>query len=272
MARSRCHNGFVNPRHLSRRDMLAVSAGLPAVASAQSARAADGYVDILRPPDLAIAFLESGPLPLARKGRRWNGAGISVRDRTRRRRHARSASRRPKPRCSACIFAGKPPCPSAGASSTTSGSAATAISNGAAWSASASCHGISWPSTAAPRTVMASLRAASCFAFWQVDPAGISLWLDLRNGGSAVRLGPRTLEAAVVRIRRGTAATRARSNPRARFCRQLCAQPRLPRRARLRRQQLVLRLRPQLFGRRHRARCRPDGGTRPLPGRTGPSW
>jgi hypothetical protein len=57
---------------------MALSAGLPAVASAQPARAADGYVDILRPPDLAIAFLESGPLPLTREGHRWNGAGISV--------------------------------------------------------------------------------------------------------------------------------------------------------------------------------------------------
>ncbi len=38
MARSRCHNGYVNPRHLSRRDMLAVSAGLPAAARAQTVR------------------------------------------------------------------------------------------------------------------------------------------------------------------------------------------------------------------------------------------
>ncbi len=58
---------------------------------------------------------------------------------------------------------------------------------------------------------------ASCFAFWQADPAGISLWLDLRNGGSAVRLGPRTLEAAVVRVRRGSADESAFQSAR-RFC------------------------------------------------------
>ena len=36
------------------------------------------------------------------------------------------------------------------------------------------------------------------FAFWQVDASGISLWLDVRNGGSGVSLGKRTLEAAII--------------------------------------------------------------------------
>jgi alpha-galactosidase len=36
------------------------------------------------------------------------------------------------------------------------------------------------------------------FAFWQVDPDGISLWLDVRNGGNGVRLGNRTLEMATI--------------------------------------------------------------------------
>jgi alpha-galactosidase len=66
----------------------------------------------------------------------------------------------------------------------------------------------------------------SCFAFWQADPAGISLWLDVRNGGSAVRLGPRTLEAAVVRVRRGVANENAFQSAK-HFCRQLCRAPRL---------------------------------------------
>ena len=46
---------------------------------------------------------------------------------------------------------------------------------------------------------------AASFAFWQVDPAGISLWLDVRNGGGAVRLGERVLDAATVVTRRGPA-------------------------------------------------------------------
>ncbi len=38
----------------------------------------------------------------------------------------------------------------------------------------------------------------SAFCFWQVNPSGVVLWLDLRNGGSAVELGERTLLAATV--------------------------------------------------------------------------
>ena len=39
---------------------------------------------------------------------------------------------------------------------------------------------------------------AGSFAFWQVDASGISLWLDVRNGGNGVLLGQRTLEAATI--------------------------------------------------------------------------
>lgn len=39
---------------------------------------------------------------------------------------------------------------------------------------------------------------AGSFAFWQVDVDGISLWLDVRNGGNGVALGQRTLEAATI--------------------------------------------------------------------------
>jgi alpha-galactosidase len=36
------------------------------------------------------------------------------------------------------------------------------------------------------------------FAFWQVDADGISLWLDVRNGGNGISLGNRRLEAATI--------------------------------------------------------------------------
>jgi alpha-galactosidase len=39
---------------------------------------------------------------------------------------------------------------------------------------------------------------AASFAFWQVDPAGISLWLDVRNGGNGVQLGDRRLQMATI--------------------------------------------------------------------------
>ncbi len=38
----------------------------------------------------------------------------------------------------------------------------------------------------------------ACFAFWQADSDGISLWLDVRNGSNGVQLGDRTLEAATI--------------------------------------------------------------------------
>jgi alpha-galactosidase len=39
---------------------------------------------------------------------------------------------------------------------------------------------------------------AASFAFWQVDPSGISLWLDLRNGANGVQLGDRKLQIATI--------------------------------------------------------------------------
>jgi alpha-galactosidase len=49
------------------------------------------------------------------------------------------------------------------------------------------------------RTVGMGIKTgAASFAFWQVDPSGISLWLDTRNGGNGARLGNRTLEMATI--------------------------------------------------------------------------
>jgi alpha-galactosidase len=45
---------------------------------------------------------------------------------------------------------------------------------------------------------------AAALAFWQVDPAGVSLWLNVCNGGTGVELGDRELAAATVVARRGT--------------------------------------------------------------------
>ena len=37
---------------------------------------------------------------------------------------------------------------------------------------------------------------ASALCFWQVDPAGLSLWLDVRNGGRGVKLGTHQIHVA----------------------------------------------------------------------------
>ena len=64
-------------------------------------------------------------------------------------------------------------------------------------------------------------------ASWQVDSAGITLWLDVANGGAGVELGERKLEAATIVTHSSVpgqsplAATRA-------LCRRMCTAPRLP--------------------------------------------
>ena len=68
---------------------------------------------------------------------------------------------------------------------------------------------------------------AGALCFWQIDPEGVSLWMDVSNGGEGVLLGSRQLLLATIVSRRGVpdeppvAALRA-------FCRQMSPNPRLP--------------------------------------------
>ena len=66
---------------------------------------------------------------------------------------------------------------------------------------------------------------AGAFCFWQIDPQGISLWLNLSNGGSGVVLGERELPAATVVTRQGSPGENALDAARA-FCRGMCDRPR----------------------------------------------
>ena len=67
----------------------------------------------------------------------------------------------------------------------------------------------------------------SAFCFWQRDAEGITLSLDLRNGGEAAELGDRELRACTVVTRRGS-----KDEPIWRageeFCKLMCPNPRLP--------------------------------------------
>ena len=78
------------------------------------------------------------------------------------------------------------------------------------------------------RTFMSGVKTQpSALCFWTVDAAGISLWLDFRNGGNPSRPGDREIAAATLVSR----ATPAETPPLAAltgFCRLLCPQPRLP--------------------------------------------
>ncbi|MGA7858442.1 MAG: hypothetical protein WCA11_10975 [Terracidiphilus sp.] len=68
---------------------------------------------------------------------------------------------------------------------------------------------------------------AASLCFWQIDPEGVSLWLDICNGGEGVQLGKRQLSAAAILSRRGAADEPPVAAMRA-FCRQLSPTPRMP--------------------------------------------
>jgi alpha-galactosidase len=68
---------------------------------------------------------------------------------------------------------------------------------------------------------------AAALCFWQLDPEGVSLWLNVTNGGDGVELGSRTLTMATVVARRGSEG----ENPVdavAGLCRTMCARPSRP--------------------------------------------
>ncbi len=62
--------------------------------------------------------------------------------------------------------------------------------------------------------------------FWQVDADGVSLWLNVSNGGSGVELGDRELHAATIVVHRGEQGDDAMATA-IRFCRKMCSAPRL---------------------------------------------
>ncbi|MFN7995461.1 MAG: hypothetical protein U0Q18_17760 [Bryobacteraceae bacterium] len=209
----------------NRRRWMTLAAGIPALAPGQS-DPDSGFVDILRPPDFVTAFTDNAPVELAKQGGSWNAPGIQV---------------RAEPR---------------GESLPVRVTAETTplLRIRLRWKAAPPTHwrilndqwersygDLEWRCLSGDRVLPWYFLAfdgrktdgygvatgCSCFAFWQVDSAGISLWLDLRNGGSAVHLGARTLEAATVLIHRG-ADGETPFEATQRFCRQLCSRPRLP--------------------------------------------
>ncbi|MCG6958159.1 MAG: alpha-galactosidase [Gemmatimonadetes bacterium] len=66
----------------------------------------------------------------------------------------------------------------------------------------------------------------AAFCFWQADTGGITLWADVRSGGSGVHLGERELTVCDVACREGQPGESPFSALRA-FCGDLCPDPRL---------------------------------------------
>jgi alpha-galactosidase len=69
--------------------------------------------------------------------------------------------------------------------------------------------------------------APKALAFWRVDNSGISLWLDVRNGGSPVQLGERSLDACTIVTREGREGESAWQAAHE-FCALMCRSPRMP--------------------------------------------
>ena len=70
--------------------------------------------------------------------------------------------------------------------------------------------------------------APAALCYWQIDPQGISLWCDLRNGGRAVQLGTRELD--VCEVLAETYSDRSPFHAAQAFCKLLSPNPRLPKR------------------------------------------
>ena len=68
---------------------------------------------------------------------------------------------------------------------------------------------------------------AASICCWQADAGGITLWLDVSNGGGGVELGERRLEAATIVVRKGHAGEIPVEAARA-FCQAMCEKPTLP--------------------------------------------
>lgn len=77
------------------------------------------------------------------------------------------------------------------------------------------------------RTFMAGVKTQpSALCFWTVDAAGISLWLDFRNGGAPAQPGDREIVAATI-VSLASAAEESPMPALTRFCQLLCPAPRL---------------------------------------------
>lgn len=209
---------------ISRRKVLAFSGAVPAAALGQSSAIAMAYVDILRSPDFLTAFVDRETVPLQRQGNRWTSSGIAVsaeptHETIRVRIEAVSLSR------VRLRWSVKVP-------------EHWRILNDA-WERS---YGdLEWRCMIGNRVLPWYFLAfdghathgygvqtgAGAFAFWQVDPDGISLWLDVRNGGSAVQPGERSIDAVTIIAHRGSPGESAFDSAQ-RLCRKLCTSPRLP--------------------------------------------
>lgn len=196
--------------------------------AAQPATPNPALLDLTRPPDLASAFLEADtqPISLHRSANSWQASGIELRT---------------TPQASSLdLSITAPVVPLKRIHLRWSTPVDTsALYLGDAWERS---YGdLAWRSIVPERVMPWYFAAhsgnathgygvrtgARALCFWQVDPEGVSLWLDLSNGGGGVLLGQRELAAATIVSRPGHPGELP-SDAIAGLCRLMCPHPRLP--------------------------------------------
>ncbi len=217
----------------SRRRFLGYGAAVAAAGSLQCGRrgSPSTFVDIVRPPDHVTAFPDGGaPIQLQRSGERWRGRDVEVGTEAKQGGEGRGLSVKiSSPQTSLARvhlrWMGSLP-----EDFRFLGDQWERAYGDLEWRGFAGERVMPWYFLASNGKVTHGYgvkTGAAAFCFWQVDPAGISLWLDVRNGGSGVQLGGRELAAVEVVAVEGreddTAFQAARS-----FCRKLCPHPRLP--------------------------------------------
>ena len=214
---------------LSRRAFLTGGALVSRAAGQGRATVADHsrFLDVARLPDRVTVFLENETLDLQRTGTRWLARDVVVATEPQHRKLAvalaapRSAVLRVRLRWQAPVRPGW----------RFLGDAWERSYGDLEWRALAGERIMPWYFLATDgRTTRGCgvMTGAAAICFWQVDSAGVTLWLDVRNGGSGVRLGHRQLEAATV-VALGGNQTGPVFRAAQSFCRAMCDRPRLPR-------------------------------------------
>ncbi|MCL5670216.1 MAG: hypothetical protein M1423_02805, partial [Acidobacteria bacterium] len=218
----------------SRRNFLGY--GITAAAAAGSLRGARSnarstFLDILRPPDHLTAYAENAPeLPLKRSGERWRARDVEVVTEVNERGQDRELSIKIN---SPQTFLTRLHLRWSGQfreNLRLLGDQWERAYGDLEWRGFAGDRIMPWYFIASDGRVTHACgvkTGANAFCFWQADPAGISLWLDVRNGGSGVRLGERQLAAAAVVAEEDQAGANPLQAAR-KFCRRLCRSPRLP--------------------------------------------
>ncbi len=193
----------------------------------QSSPKASSFLDLLRAPDEITAYrsfektLPTGAIPLKRSGERWTGAQVEVEHKLEAGALAMTLTAPSTPIAAVHVRWRAEVDP-------------TLRAVGDAWERSYGDLG--WRNLIPERVMpwyFATYDGRAChgygvktdacaLCFWQLDPQGVSLWLNVTNGGNGAELGARQLRAAAVVTRRGADGENA-TEAVAGLCRAMCA-------------------------------------------------